>query len=409
MTEGPRKSGHPAAAGKRAEVFELARQLFPEARQRVRVGAHGVEVVADLLMPEGDGLRLIKVQAGTRVRPRHWDDLALQVWVLRGSGLNIVRAGVLHLDRKHRHGQPSPPLFRWMERELRPDFSDERALLADVQAAAEKPEGSFGTACRVPRPCPWWGRCHPPSLPTDIRQVPGCAALADQLESWGVRSVHELDDAVRLNPLQRRAVRCLRANEDELDPALGPLLPDLEGAHYLDFEAWNPALPRFANTQPYATLPVQWSLHSHEGGTLAHREWLHEDDSDPRPAFQQSLHALREVAGPILVWSPFEARMLRSHGLMDVASRVVDLQALMHRHYYNPGFGPTLSLKRVFSVLCPGEGYSDLDIQDGGMAAVLYQQFLDGETALRPALLAYCARDTWALAQVHRALVARCG
>ena len=375
----------------------------------MRIGANGVEVVADLLQPEGDGERLIKVQAGTRVRPRHWQDLALQVWVLRASGLNIVRAGVLHLDRKHRLGEESPPLFRWMERDMRPDFADQRALLAEVQVASQKPEGSFGAACRVPRPCPWWERCHSPSLPTDIRQVPGCAALADQLEAQGIRSVHELDDAVRLNPLQRRAVRCLRENRDELDPALGPLLPELEGAHYLDFEAWNPALPRFANTQPYATLPVQWSLHSEGEGQLAHAEWLHEDAGDPRPAFAASLQPLRTTEGPILVWSAFEARMLRSHGLMDLAARVVDLQALMQRHYYNPGFGPTLSLKRVFSVLCPGEGYSDLDIQDGGMATVLYQQFLDGETALRPALLAYCARDTWALAQVHRALVARCG
>ena len=100
--------------------------------------------------------------------------------------------------------------------------------------------------------------------------------------------------------------------------------------------------------------------------------------------------------------------MLRSLGDTVVAPRIVDLQALVMRFYYHPGFGPAFSLKRVLTVLCPGEGYADLDIQDGGTATVLYQRMLEGEGELAQALLDYCKRDTWALMRVHHALLERC-
>ncbi len=190
-----------------------------------------------------------------------------------------------------------------------------------------------------------------------------------------------------------------------MDSDLAGKLPPLEGVHYLDFEAWNPAVPRFEGTEPYATLPVQWSLHSANG---EHREWLHTERTDPRQPFLSSLtEALLAIDGPVLTWSPFEGRVLRSLG-SSLVERLFDLQALMMRHYYHPGFGPAFSLKRVLGVLCPGEGYSDLEIREGGTATLFYQRMLEGEEALQKPLLAYCKRDTLALWHVHRALVERC-
>jgi len=407
LREGQRHNGHPAAVAKRQEVMEAVRGNYPEARFRVSAEHRGVRVVADLL----DGSTLLKVQAGTRLRHRHWRDLALKTWVLRGAGVPVERTGILHLDRRHRSGTDEPPLFKISWRELNPDLSVERERLLAIQEASERPAAELGARCRVPRPCPWWSRCHEPERPDDIRRVPGCASLADRLETEGLRSVHQLPEGLRLNAQQQRAIRCLSADVDELDPALAEHLPSPERVHYLDFEAWNPALPRFPGTQPYETLPVQWSLHTHRGGEVwGHQEWLQSGSEDPRPGFTDTLRQVLEGDDwPIVVWSPFEGRVLRRLGLPAAADRLVDLQALLGRFYYHPGFGPALSLKRVLSVMCPGEGYADLQVQDGGAATVMLQRLMEGEEDLRPALLEYCARDTWATAQVHRALLARCG
>ena len=77
LREGHRHNRHPAAVGKRQEVLRVVRERYPKARFRVPAEHRGVRVVADLL----DGTTLLKVQAGTRLRPRHWQDLALQTWV----------------------------------------------------------------------------------------------------------------------------------------------------------------------------------------------------------------------------------------------------------------------------------------------------------------------------------------
>ncbi len=403
--EGSRRTGHPAAVGKREEVLAAAMALLPEASPATAEW-QGLSVRIDLLQPEEGGHRLIKVLAGTKPRGRHWEDLALQVRVAQGAGIALTRAGVLLLNRKHRMGQEGPELFKWIERETRCDPLPLRDGLLAMCAADAPPAAERGPPCRVPRRCPWWSRCHPEEGPTDIARIPGCAALAERLAAQGVTQVSELPPDLRLSVLQQRAVRCLLSGQDEVVEGLAERLPPIEGVHYLDFEAWNPALPRFPGTSPYATLPVQWSLHSASG---EHAEWLHREHTDPRAPFLSSLQqAVSTLEGPILTWSPFEERMLRSLGDTVVAPRIVDLQAIVMRLYYHPGFGPAFSLKRVLSVLCPGEGYTDLDIQDGGTATVLYQRMLEGDSALARSLLDYCERDTWALMRVHQALAQRC-
>jgi hypothetical protein len=61
--------------------------------------------------------------------------------------------------------------------------------------------------------------------------------------------------------------------------------------------------------------------------------------------------------------------------------------------------------------LVPGLSYSDLEIQDGGVAAHAYAHMLFEETdwvereRIREALMRYCERDTFAMLQVRRILL----
>ena len=62
-------------------------------------------------------------------------------------------------------------------------------------------------------------------------------------------------------------------------------------------------------------------------------------------------------------------------------------------------------MKKVLPVIT-GDGYSDLDIEDGGTASVEYLRMSLGEMAeheahkIRQSLKAYCARDTEGLAWI---------
>jgi hypothetical protein len=55
--------------------------------------ADGVLIRADVLIRnEADQVRLIEVKASTSVKEYHLNDCAIQLWVLKQLGLNVVRA-----------------------------------------------------------------------------------------------------------------------------------------------------------------------------------------------------------------------------------------------------------------------------------------------------------------------------
>ena len=85
-------------------------------------------------------------------------------------------------------------------------------------------------------------------------------------------------------------------------------------ASYLDFETFSPAIPLYAGTSPYQRIPFQWSMHHDDGaGEVRHFEFLADGDVDPRREFTETLlKATACLSGPIIVYSGFEASVLRS-------------------------------------------------------------------------------------------------
>ena len=61
-----------------------------------------VRVRADLLVRTGRGaFDLVEVKSSTQVKPEHLWDVVIQTWVVRGSGLNLRRSGLLHINRDY--------------------------------------------------------------------------------------------------------------------------------------------------------------------------------------------------------------------------------------------------------------------------------------------------------------------
>ena len=88
-------------------------QALEETRRLIASGAapalfeaafehRGVLVRADVLerLPEG-GWRLLEIKSGTRMKDPFLLDVALQLWVLRGAGLDVRDAAVLTLNRDY--------------------------------------------------------------------------------------------------------------------------------------------------------------------------------------------------------------------------------------------------------------------------------------------------------------------
>ena len=407
-------------AGTAPALFEAA---FEHERALVR---------ADVIerLPEG-GWRLVEVKSTTRLKDVFLLDLAVQLRVLRGAGLDVREAAVLTLDRSYVYdGVRLDPdaLFT-----MHPLFDEAVAHLDAVGAqvsamqrmlaAPAAPDIGPGVHCFTPYPCSYHGHCTRGMVAPEhgIDELPRLAASRRAwLEAAGVEEIRDIPVDFPLTRLQRIVRRAVREGRGvvhgDVAGALAGIAPPVR---HLDFETFAPAIPRFAGTSPYEQIPFLFSVHAErDGAPPEHADYLHEGDDDPRPVLADRLIAAAGREGTICTYSGYERRVLRdlatalperAPALRAIQRRLFDLHPVVRDGYYHPDFRGSFSIKNVLPVLVPGMGYEDLEVADGQIAAVRYARALasddcDERRRVFSDLRAYCARDTLGLVELRKAL-----
>jgi len=395
----------------------------------------GVRIRVDVLERIGAkswGLR--EVKAAARLKDSYLDDIAVQMFVLHGCGIDVQSAELMHIDTEFVRGDEE---IAWVDFFSRADVTDavearQASVGAQVTAMhavsdGTEPQIEPGMHCRRRRPCDFWRHCTQDKERDWIFNLPRLTRKQhDSLVELGVERIADIPSDF---PLQRPQENARDAYGDTGDWVCRRLDEALEGsgppAAYLDFETASPAVPIYAGTRPFQILPFQWSLHREDAaGGLHHASFLAEGDVDPRRTFAESLvAALCAGSEPIFVYSAFESRVLENLAaafpdlrkqLIAVRARLVDLLPIVRNGVYHVGFGASFSIKHVAPALAPGFGYDDLDgVSEGGVAAATFQRIVElGPSSaaardLRDQLLAYCAHDTLALVEILRALRSR--
>lgn len=391
----------------------------------------GVLVRPDLLERTGrDRWRLTEVESTSQVKPEHQDDLAIQAYVVTGSGLALEACRLMHVNTGYQYpGGPLDLQQLFVAEELTREAADRQA---DIPKSLGEMRGILGTSapppiepddhCRRPYACPFWAHCTADKPPRWIYHLPGGRKAFRGLVELGIETIDEIPPGFRLSTLQQR----VNDSVEWIGPGLRAALETIRyPAHHLDFETVGSAIPLYPNTRPYQAVPFQWSNHieSADGG-LCHEEYLHFGASDPREAVATSL--LRSVGreGSVCTYTGYEQGVLTKLAedlpylrevLLAVVERLWDLHAVIKSHYYHPGFGGSYSIKAVLPAVIPALAYDNLEIQDGTMASLQYYRVTfdeagEAETArIRQALLRYCERDTLAMVELRRALYRKAG
>ena len=379
----------------------------------------------------GGGWGLVEVKSTTRLKDVFVLDVALQLWVLRGAGLDVREARVLTLDRDYVYDGERLDLDALFK--LHPVLDQAESLLDSVvtgvremQAMIEKrspPDIAPGNHCFTPYSCPYYAHCTRDVVRPEhgLGELPWLRAeRSNSLIAEGIEEIRDIPPDFPFTPLQRivrQAVRegraVVRGNlRKELAKAAPPI-------RFLDFETFAPAIPRFVGTRPYDAIPFLFSVHTElDGLPPAHEDYLHEHDDDPRPELVERLIEALGDNGAICSYSSYERQVIhalmeavpgRSESLASIEDRLFDLLPVIRNGYYHPDFRGSFSIKNVLPVLAPGSGYGDLSISDGQTAAARYTQALKNEDALERErmfddLRAYCARDTLAMVKLREAL-----
>ena len=348
----------------------------------------GIRTRVDILARGDDGyFDLIEVKSGTGVKQEHYTDVAIQLYVVEGSGVPVRNTFLMHLDRDYVYQGGYYDLAELFALEdvtaTARSFVENAAAgkLAEMWSTLEleeEPHIHVGRHCTRPYHCSFYEYCH--------RGI---------VVDFGKESV---------------------------DPELGSALQEIQfPAAFLDFEAANPAIPVYPGTRPYQAIPFQWSLHIMDSpGGVEHRWFLNDDSNDPRERLAMALLEAMPPEGSIVTYSLYERTVVRrlaeglphhAGRLLALCERMVDLLKVVRDNIRHPGLRGSYPLKSVLPVLVPAMGYSDLVIAEGMTASVSYARMTGEDTpaeeqaAIRESLLSYCARDTEAMVRVYEALV----
>ncbi len=381
-------------------------------------------VGVDILERTSRGYGVIEVKASNSRKPEHLPDAAVQVHVLRRSGLQVERAEVMHLNSECRY----PDLSNLFVREDVTALVEGALIGVPDELALQRqmlegplPDVAIGEHCTRPYDCPFIERCWP-KLPdhhvSSLYRIERKRALA--LEADGYPTIYDLPSDLELGVIHARQVKAVQTGRMVVERSLAGALAEFSSPlAFLDFETVSLAIPRWPGCRPWQLVPVQFSVHMEERGRgLAHHERLAEGSGDPRPALAEALvEACAGARKVVAYYASFERECIRqlreavpklARELERIEKRLVDLLPAVRNHVYHPDFGGGFSIKKTLPALVPGLSYSDLKVQDGEVATVeLLRLMLQGDqmpaaerAALREALLRYCERDTWAMVKM---------
>lgn len=418
-------------------AFARTRALLDDAPGPVfeaSLRAGGALALADVMLRVDGGWRMVEVKSSTSLKDHHRDDVALQAFVARGAGVPLasVAVAVIDADWVYPGGGDIGGLF--VEHELGEEAARRAPEVAGwIEGAArdaarpEAPVRATGEHCRVPFECGFRAHCAEgePRIDHPIEWLPGARrrALAAHVTQAGARDMADVPDDL-LDTLQRRVKHATLAGAPWFDAegARADLAPHRLPAMFLDFETAGFAVPRWAGTRPYQSIPFQFSVHRMgRDGSLEAGGFLDTSGREPSAAFAAALVDACSGSGPVFVYNrAFEARQIAAlearfaplaGRLAAIRERLVDLHPIAQARWYHPAQQGSWSIKALLPTLAPELDHAALDgVQDGRAAQHAYAEAIDPATpaarreALAHQLREYCALDTLALVRVWEVL-----
>ena len=399
-----------------------------------------ITCISDIVRKEGDSFILTEIKSSTSAKEEHTWDLAFQKIVLEGAGYPIKKCEVAHVNNRYvRKGDI-----------IASDFTEFTDVTEKVQELIEgtklriKQAISITALDEMPDLNPERARLSSYKEWLDIRQkispplpknsiyfLPYMdAEKSTKLIKEGITTVNEITD---VTVLKRSTQKYLAARTEgrrvvetqKIDEFLSQISFPV---YYLDYEASQSLLPPWDGTRPYQQVPFQYSLHMVKSldGEAEHREYLHQDASNPMPNFIESLKQNIGDEGSILVWSQTYEKTRNkelgemypesAHFLQDLNDRIIDLmKPFASDMVRDEAFKGSSSIKNVLPVLIPNFNYENLGIQEGVTAARKWKEVTLGTEVpsterdqVYSQLLEYCKLDTLAMVKIHKALADYC-
>ncbi len=424
-------------------VGELARNLHPngihidtlEPTEALNLTAQHKNSSAPIFEPifEYDGVRvrvdilhgniLTEVKSGTKTKPHYITDAAIQAWVTSQSGQNVNKVQLAIVDSEfiyQGNSHDGALKFEDITDQVKKTYKHIPDLIENAKqtVSGAEPIIATGTQCNKPHACPFKAYCNATRPEYPIESLPRAGKAVGALRQEGIHAIGDIPEGRLTNAIHEKVRRTVISGKPEIDAELTTFIKELGyPRYYLDFEAIAFAVPIWAGTRPHQHLPFQWSCHiERKVDSLEHKEFLNISGNPPMRDFAESLIAAMGNAGPIIVYSPYEQRMIKTaqklypdlvEPLQKLTDRLVDLLPWMRDHYYHPQQHGSWSIKALLPIVAPELNYKDLnDVHNGTEAQMAFVKAIDPnideatKKQLELDMLIYCKLDTLAMVKL---------
>ncbi len=390
---------------------------------------NGIFAMADILVKNQDSWDIYEVKASTNVKEYHLNDASVQ-WYSLSNVINLNKVYIVHINNSYeRNGTLDiKNLFSIIDiteevqnRQNKIPFNIEQM---DLMLKDEMPNIDIGTHCSDPYSCDFESHCwkHIPN-PSVFNLYWMNSSKKFEMYYKGIVNYEDIPLDFALNTTQKLQVETFKSNEPYIDKSIIKDFIEIVKfpINFFDFETFQNAIPRFDSQRPYMQIPFQYSLHIlHEDGTLEHKEFLGDENSDPRDALINQMLKDITLNGSIMAYNQaFEITRIKELAnynikkkdeLLALVDRFVDLIVPFRgRGYYHPNFNGSFSIKSVLPAMFPNNdelNYKKLgSIQNGGDAMDTFTNLhllkdKSKRDEIRKDLLAYCHLDTLAMVRI---------
>ncbi|MCL2388855.1 MAG: DUF2779 domain-containing protein [Elusimicrobia bacterium] len=369
-----------------------------------------------------EGWHLIEVKTANKKKAKYIEDLAYSAMVIKRCGINLLSVSLMHLNKDYRKGEDFKNLFETHDVtesvfEKVANFEKMSSHIVSVVGAQEEPFATLKMKCKN---CDVFKTCVGAGIENHIFDLPriGIQTFCD-LRDIGAEKIEDVPENFELNELQQTVRNCVIENKnytsenlkDELEKIVYPV-------YYLDFESIATALPLYDNIPPHGQIITQFSVHKQTApqAPLEHFEYIADETKNCAEIIARKLIEIFEETGTITAYSNSEKVLIlrlakdfpeMSEQLKAIAERIIDLEIILRKNYYNLNFHGRTSIKKILPVIAPEVNYESLEIGEGAAAgaefAFIAMGLYDAEktTITKKHLLEYCAQDTLALAKIH--------
>ena len=376
----------------------------------------------DILHKGELGWDMYEVKMGTSLKAEYIDDVAIQYYVLKGAGIDVSKAFVVHINNQYiRNGEIEvDKLFAIKDvtenvKEKQDFVIDEINKMREM-LKGDMPGIEIGPQCK----CDFGGYCWKHIPEDSVLKLRGKGVNKFELYRKGILRLEEIPLDI-LNREQRIHVESfLKKNEfidrDSIKAFLDSLWYPM---CFLDFETtFMTPIPMFDSTRPYQKVPFQYSLHylESENSELKHSEYLAPAGVNPLKEFAEKL--LKDVPDNacILVYKEsFEKEILNNlkewfpEYSNKIDMRINNIRDLMkpfkNKDFYDWKMYGSYSLKNVLPSVITNMSYEGMEINEGEKACQAYLRMFCSQNSeeierIRKALLEYCNLDTLAMVKI---------